>query len=155
GVFDVQTGKPGPVWECATQFDQAAFTPDGAAVVLTGSAPRTDLAAAVALFDVTLGDGTTPFELPAGAAEYRGTGALAIAPTGYQVAVAEWDHTITVYEMASGVIRRRLRGHRNAVEHLAFTPDGLRLVSVSHDLTGLVWNTGLPMPPAPVVRSEA
>jgi hypothetical protein len=34
-------------------------------------------------------------------------------------------------------------GHGNEVTSLAFTPDGRRLVSVSRDLTGLVWDVSL------------
>jgi hypothetical protein len=57
------------------------------------------------------------------------------------LAAVEWDDSITVYETASGAIRRRLKGHRGPVNQVAFTPDGGRLVSVSEDGTGLVWDT--------------
>lgn len=53
------------------------------------------------------------------------------------------DHTVVLYETASGLPRRVLAGHRNNVSRLAFTRDGRRLVTVSADLTGLVWDLSL------------
>jgi hypothetical protein len=164
-VYDAATGKRLRGWETPTRFASAAFAPDGEAVVLTGliSPPRQpgppavgeSTAAAVVLFDAVRGEGSFPFPDPTGATEVRYTWTLAVAPTGYQVAVAEQDNTLTVYELASGAVRRRLRGHRNQVQQLAFTPDGLRLVSVSQDGTGLVWDVGLPKPAAPVAPTDA
>jgi hypothetical protein len=93
--------------------------------------------------------GCTPFDAPEDSSDrgfFRSTCAIAVAPTGYQFAVTEQDSTITVYETATGTIRRQLCGHRNMIEQLVFTPDGLRLVSISHDLTGLVWDVSPPKP---------
>src|SRR5205823_8866194 len=55
----------------------------------------------------------------------------------------------------SGAIRRRLRGHREAIGQVAFTPDGARLVSVSWDGTGLVWDVAPPRPAGPAALSDA
>ncbi len=49
-----------------------------------------------------------------------------------------------IYETATGEILTRLAGHAGFVSDLAFTSDGRRLVSVSEDMTGLVWDTSLP-----------
>src|SRR5262249_13286502 len=170
GRFDVRTGKSGRLWEFTTEFRSAAFTPDGSAVILNGS-PREphnpqrpplqpeapDPRTAVVRFDVAQGVGCTPFDSPEGAneARFRTTFALAVAPTGYQFAVDEQDSTITLYETATGAVRRQFRGHRNQIEQLAFTPDGQRLVSVSHDLTGLVWDVSPPKPATRVPWTDA
>src|SRR5262249_30777286 len=163
GRFDVRTGKSGRLWEFTTEFRSAAFTPDGSAVILNGS-PREphnpqrpplqpeapDPRTAVVRFDVAQGIGCTPFDSPEGAneARFRATFALAVAPTGYQFAVVEQDSTITVYETATGAIRRQLHGHRNQIEQLAFTPEGLRLLSVDMTRPGSCGTAAPPTPPA-------
>jgi hypothetical protein len=108
-----------------------------------------DLTAAVVLFDPTTGEHSTPFDPPDPAARDRWVRAVAVSPTGAQVVAVESDRSLTVYETASGAIRRRLVGHRDTVGQLAFTPDGTRLISVSHDGTGLVWDM---VPPRPTAR---
>jgi WD40 repeat protein len=173
GVFDLQSGKLKGLSEYPNPFVNAAYAPDGEAVVLTVSVSARsgpaeqlpsdlDLTAAVVLFDPAHGKIYTPFAAPFTSGERqdhgRSTSTLALAPTGYQFAVAERDgseYVITLYETASGAIRRQLRGHRNLIEQLAFTRDGSKLVSVSRDLTGLVWDVAPPRPLAPVALSEA
>ncbi|MBX9625488.1 MAG: PQQ-binding-like beta-propeller repeat protein, partial [Gemmataceae bacterium] len=153
-VFDAETGKQLRAGTSPTVFIGAAFTPDGRSVVLTGYTAGNKPAPAVVVFDAATGAMASPFENP-DRNEYRATHAPAVAPNGYQVAVAEFDRSVTVYELATGVIRQRLRGHRNDVNQLAFTPDGRRLVSVSTDGTGLVWDVGPPAPAGPVGTSDA
>ncbi|MBX9624703.1 MAG: PQQ-binding-like beta-propeller repeat protein, partial [Gemmataceae bacterium] len=165
-VYDAATGKQLRAWDPGVQFTAAAFAPDGRSVILTGypntwagrgAAPggrASGPGEAVVRLDVTDGTGTAPFAVPPGLT-HRSTTAPAVSPTGYQVAVAESDHSLTVYEAATGAIRRQLRGHRNEVYRLAFTPDGRRLVSVGRDGTGLVWDVGPPAPAGPVGLAEA
>jgi WD40 repeat protein len=173
GVFDLQSGKLEELSEYANPFVNAAYTADGEAVVLTASVSvrsqaadqppsDLDLTAAVVLFDPARGKIYTPFAAPFTSGERqdhgRSTTALALAPTGHQFAVAERagsEYVITLYETASGGIRRQLRGHRNLIEQLVFTRDGGKLVSVSRDLTGLVWDVAPPRPLAPIALSEA
>ncbi|HEX4592410.1 MAG TPA: WD40 repeat domain-containing protein, partial [Gemmataceae bacterium] len=79
-----------------------------------------------------------PPDRPAG--QYRSVTALTVSADGHQLAAAEDDFAITVYETATGKVRHHFTGHRNEVIALAFTHDGRRLVSTSSDLTGLVWD---------------
>ncbi|MBI3411058.1 MAG: WD40 repeat domain-containing protein [Planctomycetes bacterium] len=168
GLFDVQSGASKGIWEFPNLFSNAAFTPDGAAIVLGGSLvslPRpafavggwTTVANAVVLFDPAERKIFTPFAAPNPQAMQRFADRLAMAPTGYQFAVAEVfesEYTITTYETASGAIRRQLRGHGNLVSQLVFTPDGQRLVSASRDGTGLVWDVAPPRPEALIKLSD-
>jgi RNA polymerase sigma factor (sigma-70 family) len=64
---------------------------------------------------------------------------LAVSADGRTVAVGQSDGNAVLYEVATGQARRVLRGHREAIANLAFTPDG-KLVTVSLDHTGLVWD---------------
>jgi WD40 repeat protein len=68
---------------------------------------------------------------------------VAADPGGYVVATAEWNGSTSLFEAASGQIRKRLWGHLAFSSGVAFTPDGNRLVTVSDDGTGLVWDVGL------------
>jgi WD40 repeat protein len=61
--------------------------------------------------------------------------------SGRGAAVAVWD-------LASGEVIGRLRGHRGDVAALAFSADGTRLVSGSQDTTALVWDLSVLRRPA-------
>lgn len=167
-VFDAATGAKVRDFKSKAMggFTSAAFLPDGSRVVLgrrVSQPPRPvgqpeaplDLATAVAVFDPKTGDLITPFEAPDQTAQDRWMWSVAVSPAGTQVAAVEWDNSLTVYETATGGIRRRLIGHRGKVDQIAFTPDGGRLVSVSDDGTGLVWDVGPPRPPTAVATADA
>jgi WD40 repeat protein len=49
------------------------------------------------------------------------------------------DHTIRVWDIASGKELRCLRGHTSGVIGLALSPDGKTLASCSHDRTIRLW----------------
>src|SRR5262249_5296015 len=74
--------------------------------------------------------------------------AVAVSPDGRLLAAAEGafstDRSVWVYETVSGEVVTKLAGHVRPVTDLAFSPDGRRLVSVSQDQTGLVWDVTLP-----------
>ncbi|MBO0699990.1 MAG: WD40 repeat domain-containing protein, partial [Zavarzinella sp.] len=164
-VFDAITGTKTRERKGACGFTSAAFLPDGSRVVLgrwlserslLANHPNTvqGLMTAVVLFDPATGEQTTPFDAPDPAAEYRIVRSVAVSPTGTQVAAVEYDESLTVYETGSGGIRRRLRGHRGPIAQAAFTPDGSRLVTVSDDGTGLVWDVTPPRPAGPVALAD-
>ena len=97
-------------------------------------------------------------EYPEPVGRYARIDAVAIALNGHQLAVLEFDDSsimdsITVYELASGLIRNQFHGHRNLINDMAFTPDGSKLISVSVDLTGLVWDVAPFKPLGPVAKS--
>jgi hypothetical protein len=165
-VFDTVTGAKTRELKGTGGFTSAAFLPDGSRVVLGRWVSGPSLLAnhqntvqglmtAVVLFDPATGEQATPFDAPDRVAEYRIVRSVAVSPTGAQVAAVEWDKSVTVYETASGGVRQRLRGHRGAVAQAAFTPDGSRLVTVSDDGTGLVWDVTPPRPAGPVALSDA
>jgi WD40 repeat protein len=162
-MFDAATGKKLRDWQSKATggFACASYLPDGSRVVLgrkvfqpVRAGAALDLPAALVLFDPAAGTAVTPFDAPDPAARDRWVRTVAVSPNGAQVAAVEWDNAITVYETAGGGIRRRLVGHRGPVGQVAFTPDGSRLVSVSEDGTGLVWDMTPPRPAGPVADRE-
>jgi len=68
-------------------------------------------------------------------------GALAVAfdPGGHHLAVTSLDQTIRVFDLYSHELVAELQGHADAVRCLAYSPDGIRLVSGSDDRTVRLW----------------
>jgi hypothetical protein len=78
--------------------------------------------------------------------------AVAFSPEGRMLASVEaplnsaGGSCVTLWEVTTGQMRRRLAGHEGDVNGLAFAGDGLTLVTGSSDTTALVWD--LTPPPA-------
>ena len=68
-----------------------------------------------------------------------GVNACAVTPDGRHVVSASGDHTLKVWELASGRALATLEGHTDWVRACAVTPDGRHVVSASEDKTLKVW----------------
>lgn len=67
--------------------------------------------------------------------------ALAIHPSGQQLAVASQNESICLYSLPALELQMELEGHLGAVTALAFTNDGKSLLSSGDDGTVRVWET--------------
>ena len=65
---------------------------------------------------------------------------VAITPDGRQVVSGGRDHTLRVWDLASGECLRTLEGHKGSVQAVAISPDGRYVVSGSWDKTLRVWD---------------
>ena len=63
---------------------------------------------------------------------------LAVSKDGKYLATG--GQTINVYEIASGRLLSACTGHGSGANHVAFTDDGKRLVSTSHDRSARLWD---------------
>jgi len=73
-----------------------------------------------------------------------GVTSVAISPNGQLVAAGSLDAIVRIWDVGTGGLLERLRGHRDSVYSVAFTPDGKGLVSGSLDKTLKYWDvTGL------------
>jgi WD40 repeat protein/serine/threonine protein kinase len=73
----------------------------------------------------------------------RGPGELefgAFAPDGARVAIAEGDHTIGIWDTATGRLTGRLRGHDELVDIFAWAPDGNELASGDNSGAIKLWD---------------
>lgn len=67
---------------------------------------------------------------------------VAIAPNGTTFATGGEDHTVRLWELATGKERAVLRGHTDTVWAVSFSPDNRLLASASEDGSVRIWATG-------------
>lgn len=83
-------------------------------------------------FEVELWAQETSWHLPAGR--------LARSPDGVTVALGALDGTITLFDGATGVERKRFAAHDGPLNALRFSPDGKRLLSFGLDRITHLWD---------------
>lgn len=69
-----------------------------------------------------------------------GVTSVAISPRADLVAAGSLDNLIRVWDVKTGALVEKLRGHGNSVYSVAFTPDGRGLVTGSLDKTLKLWD---------------
>ena len=66
--------------------------------------------------------------------------AVAFSPDGKTIVSGSSDHTIRLWDAATGVHQHTLEGHSHWVSAVAFSPDGKTIVSGSSDRTIRLWD---------------
>lgn len=113
----------------------AMFAPDGRHVLTMGG---TD----AQLWDI---DTTKPV------VRYSAHGAVASAamsPDGKLIATGSWDHSVKIWDEATGRALRKLsQAHAGFVNSVEFSPEGRELLTASDDFTARMWDvaTGKPI----------
>jgi RNA polymerase sigma factor (sigma-70 family) len=135
-LWDVATGKER--WRVNIRpwkIGEVAFSPDGGLLVLAGGCDRPDgkIETVLSLWDPATGKEVRRHEAD------RGWTCIAFSPNGRALAAADFN-TIRLWEVATGLERRRLKGHRAGIQSLSFSADGRLLASGSLDATALVWD---------------
>jgi len=71
---------------------------------------------------------------------YAGATSIVISPNGQYVAAGSMDADVRIWNVSTGQLVERLRGHWGGINSVAFTPDGKGLVSGSSDKTLKFWD---------------
>ena len=69
-----------------------------------------------------------------------GVTSVAISPDGRLVAAGSLDNVVRIWDVQTGALIERLKGHKDSVYSVAFTPEGKGLVSGSLDNTLKHWD---------------
>ncbi len=112
------------------------FSPDGRLLAVGGDN------GSVSLWDVVTGEEHQTLAVPLRPGEALRVFSAAFSPDGRALAVGygEGDHSVRLWELASGQVRARFQGHRGGVGSLAFSPDGTLLASGGTDRLITVWD---------------
>jgi len=123
-----------------------AFTPDGSQLV-SASDDKT-----IRVWDLASGKTVRTIRGESAPGPAGKVFAMALSPDGKWLAAGGWmDKSaasapccgdIRLYDFASGKLVALLKGHTSAVDGLAFSPNGSRLISGSADSTAILWDTG-------------
>jgi WD40 repeat protein len=137
--WDATTGKRKRAIRTARSPQYVAFTPAGNSVVSDGCEHG-----GLGVWDAATGKLRYSF------GGHPGFGLRhALSPDGRLLASCGAEHTIVVRELASGSVRRRLKGHLAPLSGLTFGPSSRVLISASHDTTALVWDVYAPLDSRP------
>lgn len=71
-----------------------------------------------------------------------GVTSVAISPDALFVAAGSLDMLVRIWDVATGHLIERLKGHKDSVYSVAFSPDGRGLVSGSLDKSLKYWDIG-------------
>lgn len=155
-VWDTATGKPAGTFPCNTfTVLSVAFSPDGALLASGGDDNLVkvwDLRTGQQLHVLGFGEGPirpVAFNLQGAPPALRpipamagGVASLAFSPDGKLLASASRDHTVKIWDVATGEQVGTLEGHASQVWSVAFSPDGKLLASGSGDNTVKLWDVG-------------
>ncbi len=124
-----------------------AFTRDGRQIV-SASVDKV-----IRVWDVATGKTVRTIRGEAALGDEGSIYALALSPDGKWLAAGgllsgkpNEKTAIRLYDFASGRLVARLKGHKNVVFDLAFSPDGSHLISGSGDFTAIIWDVAAMRP---------
>jgi WD40 repeat protein len=111
-----------------------AFDPDGKTVASTDTLGWVVVAGADDLKPVWSSEAAT------GTGVQNCAHSICFGPDGKYLAAGSEDRTVWVWRAGDGGLVKRIRGHQDAVEYVAFMPDGIGGLSFDRQGVGLAWS---------------
>jgi WD40 repeat protein/serine/threonine protein kinase len=148
-IWDTATGKQLAPLQLGAITSKVALSPDGRKVVTAGDRSGGD----ISCFTPRIWDAATSKVVHVLEGPQRGDVlAIAVSPDSARLATAGANHTVVLWDMATGKELITLRGHAKAVLGVIFSPDGRHLASASDDGTVRLWTVPTGGPTGPRVE---
>jgi WD40 repeat protein len=137
-VFDTVSGRETAKFPSERGFlTSLAVSPKGRFLLTSATGSYQIKSHPIALYELKTGKGL--WRTPVGGAQ-AGPAVFSADGRMFATSVGDSDNEVLVYEMASGEVRRTIRGFRGRVRSLAFFPDARGLVTGLSDSTALIWD---------------
>jgi RNA polymerase sigma factor (sigma-70 family) len=138
-LWDVATEKERKTWKIEQFIIALAFSPDGKSLAAGYGSGNLNL------WDVATGK--ERIALQGGWPRSTGGGgpgllamSVAFSPDGKLLAAGRYDHTVKLWDVATGKEKSSFNGHTGPVFSVSFSPDGKTLASGSGDGTVRLWD---------------
>lgn len=131
-LWDVSTGELARIFP---GVHKAAFSPDGQTIACQSAASRGDtFVGKVDLYNLHDGSLLRSFASEQ-AVKASWLTSITFSPDGRLLAAADWNGTVTVWDVATGDRKLALRDHQAGALSVAFSPDGATLATGGEDKT--------------------
>ena len=117
-------------------FGQVLISPDSKYVATSAISDPAGDNGGIMLWELATGELARRF----GFEHRKEVAALAFSPDSHYIASGSYDHTVKLWDVATGNELRSFLGHTRWVSSVAFSPDGLHIVSGSWDKTLKLWS---------------